>query len=296
MVTRLKQHTLYGVFLGILALGLFGSQATYAQFSSVGNLLGAPSFEGEDWQMLMASPQKDTFFNAPIGWSGGALTRPNDVPWRNVYVNGYPHAGDARVHSGSYSIHISRGGGQWTAWLSQTVNTVPDTPIEAGAWAYILHQRNEGYVRIGIDPSGNKNPFSSTVIWGEPSGIPNYWHKLTLSTQATGTRTTIFLFAYQNSPGEPNSVYWDDAFLNGEGALAQVVAPPTSPTQYLPTVQPKFAVSVYEGASFQSGRMGELSPNLRYTLIERGTFWLKINYMGREGYVFISLVNINDAP
>jgi hypothetical protein len=273
----------------VLAMGRIAAQ------SAPLNLLSDPSFEGETWDTVLVSPNADTFLNVPQGWRGGALTTPTGVSWRNVYVNGYPHAGDSLVYDGERSLHLSRGGGQWTAWVSQTVDTVPNTLLEGGAWAYILHARNQGFVRVGIDPMGNNNPFSSTVIWGEPSGIPTYWHKVSVTAQATGRRATLFLFAYQDAPADPNSVYWDAAFLVGEGVRPSIVPlPPTSapPTQL--TVSGRVIASVRAGASFASERIGRLSQHTRYLYLGREGQWVKVAYMGQEGYVLAGLVVIHE--
>lgn len=202
------------------------------------NLLNDPSFEGETWGTVLVSPDNNAFFNVPLGWGGGAYTQDVGIAWLNVYVNAYPHKGDYRVREGDTSLHVSRGGGQFTAWAFQTVLTVPNTPLEGGAYAFIDHANSAGYVRVGIDPSGNTNPYSSTVIWGEVYALQQEWVRPTVTTMATGTRATLFLFASQHSPADPNSVYWDGAFLFGESRQVVMIAPPTTSPNNAPSLIP----------------------------------------------------------
>jgi uncharacterized protein YgiM (DUF1202 family) len=200
------------------------------------------------------------------------------------------------VWNGRRSYHVSRGGGQFTAWISQTVATVPNTPLDGGAWAYIEKNDGTSQVRAGIDPTGGTNPFAPTVIWGPTTAVPNDWQRASVRTTATGTAATFFLFMTQTNPGDPNGVYWDDAILNGQGGGSIVPPPPQTPA---PTGQVvttnNVEVNVRAAPSRSGTRLGIIGPNTAYAFLGTEGDWTKIDYNGQVGYVASQFVSVSSG-
>lgn len=189
--------------------------------AQLGNLLYNPSFEDERYSTAYSNV--DVSFNIPNSWSGGLYTT-GTRPWENVPPNGYPHTADIKV-DGARSYHISRGGGSFTAWIYQVIATTTNTPLEASAWAYLDHTGGGATARVGIDPSGGSNPFSPTVVWGEAGTRENAWNQVRVTATTKGATASIFLFASQTQPSDPNGVYWDNAYA---GSPVTIVVPPVT--------------------------------------------------------------------
>lgn len=277
-------------FLLLLAPLLLGSTLTSAQTS---NLLANGSFEGGGYTTAAFAPDSSAFYNVPEGWGGDVLVG-GGAAWQNIMPNGYPHTGNVKSN-GAKSFHISRGYATFTAWIYQRVATVPNTQLDGGAMAYIENPSGTAFVRVGIDPTGGTNPFAPTVQWSGSASSANTWNAVRLSVKATGNTATFFLFASQNAPADPNGVYWDDAFLFGQGGTSIVPAPevsaPTSERVVVPTAQ----VNVRTGASVANPRLGVANPNTAWRWLATEGDWYVIDFNGQRGYVSTAWATVRDG-
>ena len=244
------------LLLAWLALGVHLPQ-THAQQ----NLLNNPGFEEEaGWRVVAVGSEDgdgDTTFNAPPGWSGWYNPARREV-WENRLPNGYPHMGSGFVRSGNRSMNLDRGDATFTAAIFQTVSVPEGSNVIGSAWVRMnldLNANPNARARVGIHPRGGTNPFDSDVVWsGWATNAVNDFVQLSASATATGSAVTIFLYATQQYPSNPNGVYWDDASLvvggeggsvpgaepgNGEGsAPANTPVPPPPPVASFVQVQP----------------------------------------------------------
>ncbi len=190
------------------------------------NLLTNPGFEQESgWQQVAVGTDDgdgNTTFNAPPGWSGW-YNPSRSESWENRLPNGFPHMGSGFVRSGGRSMNLDRGDATFTAAIYQTVSVPEGANVVGSAWVRMNLNLDAGpnaRARVGIHPGGGTNPFDSSVVWsGWATNTVNAFTQLTASATATGTSVTIFLYATQQYPSNPNGVYWDDASLvvGGEG-------------------------------------------------------------------------------
>jgi LysM repeat protein len=92
-------------------------------------------------------------------------------------------------------------------------------------------------MRVGIDPTGGTNGFSSNVIWSAPNDVFDDWGLYTIEAVARGSTVTVFTRSTPVYPVQHVDVYVDDASLVVVGAGASqpasapdgVVVQPTRP-------------------------------------------------------------------
>ncbi len=259
------------------------------------NLLTDPGFEGEQYVVAAYDPVDGTAFSVPLGWGGGVATLPATEPWMNKIPTGFPHFGNIKW-AGNRSLHVARGFATFTAWVYQQVSVQPNTDLVAGARAYIENPSN-GVVRVGIDPLGGTNPFEPRVVWSPYAGNRYVWNSMEVSAKAGGAVATIFLFASQGLPSDPNGVYWDEAYLIGVPGVPQGQnndGSTTSPNG--PYVIANTRLSVRAGAGTGFARLGIIDAGDGYPLLQTLDGWHKINYGGQEGYVSALYSRVSATP
>lgn len=212
-------------------VGLFFALLSIFPVMAQSNLLQDPGFEN-NYSGRMGRGD----FNFPAAWDGWWTDAPHSESWMNVAPNGYPHPGGFK-RSGSYSQSISKGSGTFTAAAFQQVNDIaPGAKLRASAFVYI--ENNNGansQVRIGIGSNVGTNVYGD-ITWSDWTKSLRSWQEITVDHTATGGSVTVFIFATQTWPNDPNAVYLDDASLivigQGEAPVntggGVVVAAPTS--------------------------------------------------------------------
>lgn len=177
------------------------------------NLLRNPGFEDN------YSGRGRGDFNFPEFWEGWWNDSPRTEAWMNVAPTGYPHTGPFR-RSGTNAQSIAKGGGTFTAAAIQRVQNVPAGAILRGsAWVFIENSNGtNAQVRIGLGSNVGDNPYGA-VTWSGWQSTLNSQQQISVEHVATGGEVTIFIFATQTWPNDPNAVYIDDAelIIVGEG-------------------------------------------------------------------------------
>ncbi|HEX2908609.1 MAG TPA: SH3 domain-containing protein [Phototrophicaceae bacterium] len=262
------------------------------------NLLQDPGFEGEGYTRITADPADPyTTFNVPYSWWGGLVAGGGGAAWINVYPNGFPHTGPIK-RSGNRSYNLGRGGGTFTAWISQQVSVQPNTNVEGGAWVYIHSNSGGSIVRAGIDPTGGTDANSPTVVWGNASGGLYQWNYVTAATKAGAAGVvTLFLYATQTAPSDPNSVYWDDAFLNGIPGPGLSSAPAAAASAPVVTrvATSQVRVNVRGGAGTTFPRIGALNPGETYAVTGDSGGWYSLDFNGQTGWVSSAFVTVTEG-
>jgi hypothetical protein len=239
-------------FLGGIAALIVISLTVNGQANAQNNLLQNPGFEtGGDYNRVVTDPiDNSTNFDVPPNWGGWAIVnQPGEPEWKNRVPTGFPHTGLFKIEGGR-SFHISRGYATFTTATHQQV-IVPDKANVRGSARGFMERGRQGEAtpggsfRVGIDPNGGTNPLDPAVIWSTTVNQDDNWVQATVDATANGTRVTLFLYATQGDPTDPNGIYWDDASLvvgggggtsSGGTALPGSTAAPTSPP--VPTPQP----------------------------------------------------------
>ncbi len=257
------------------------------------NLLQNPGFDSESFSFISAdSLDPNTTYNAPAGWWGGIVFSPHDAFWMNVHPNGFPHSGGLK-RSGIFSYNMARGGATFTAYLYQQVSAAPNTDVQGGAWAF-LENYTDGRARVGIDPTGGTDPFSGNVVWSSFAGGLFQWNYMSVNAHVSkGGVATLFLYATQNQPSNPNGVYWDEAFLNGIPGQSPVNTSTTSaPAPTTQVVSSVVRLNVRSGAGTNFSVLGKMNPGETFAVLDASGDWVKIDFNGQVGYVSARFVNI----
>ena len=278
-------------FLALIAVFLlFNGLSLQAQIQ---NLLQDPGFESIDYRLVSTDPSDPTTtFNVPLGWWGGVAQPPGPESWRNVHPTGFPHTAGFKIEGGR-SFHMARGGGIFTAWIYQQVAVTPGTEVDGGAYAF-MENNGGGLIRVGVDPTGGTNPYSPTVVWSPFSNLRYQWHALNVRTTVESGTATLFLFATQDAPSNPNGVYWDAAFLNGTPgqAIAPAAAAPAVSDRYL-TSNVRLRVRSGPGTNFE--QIGSLNSGDSFGIVSEENGWYGISFNGQTGYVSGDFVSVSSG-
>jgi hypothetical protein len=85
------------------------------------------------------------------------------------------------------------------------------------------------HMKIGIDPTGGVDPWSSNVVWSEEKDAYDKFDRYEVQAVARANKVTVFTHSRPENPMEHNDVYVDDAdlvYLGGGPGAAVIVNPP----------------------------------------------------------------------
>jgi len=87
---------------------------------------------------------------------------------------------------------------------------------------------NDMSLKVGIDPSGGADPFSSRIVWSNPTNVWDNWALFTVEAVAQGSTVTVYTYSKPRWGMEHNDVYVDDASLVVvDGSSTAATATPT---------------------------------------------------------------------
>ncbi len=138
-----------------------------------------------------------------------------------------------RIHTGSraqkyFSFSRMHQGGLY----QQVANVTPGATLELSAWmqAWMCYDPNatnvckggrvsnapsEMHLKIGLDPTGGTDPFSTNIVWSEEKWAFDQW--VSYSVQSTALSDTVTVFTHSRPEWDwariNNDVYVDDANL-----------------------------------------------------------------------------------
>jgi len=107
------------------------------------------------------------------------------------------------------------------------------------------------HFKIGIDPTGDGNPFSSAIIWSEENNAYDQWTLFQVEAVAQKSTVTVYVYSYPTYRSQDNNIYLDDASLvivaappapTKKPTSAPTATPLPSPTQVPPTSVPPTAL------------------------------------------------------
>ncbi len=240
----------FKVGLVLLVWVMVSSLAASAQAT---NLLKDPSFDATTSVNVVADgrgqPLDGTIYSVPGDWGGWVGTSPRNADWMNRIPDGYPHTGLFKI-DGARSWSVSRGYATFTAAMYQRVSVAAGTNVRASVRGFMERGKDAAgntipgaQFRIGIDPNGGSDPTSGAIIWSGVVTSPNGWVQASIEATAAVDAVTLFLYATQSQPSNPNAMYWDNAILEVGGAGAIVT--PGAGTSVAPVVPtPAFAAFV----------------------------------------------------
>ncbi len=248
-MTRLKSPV--RVLLLALLLGL--GPVTPAPVLAEGpNLLQNPGFEqpfvasipGKE-NCLLAAPWEAWFVEgSPEETSKGYKLAPE---YKLATRADYP---GNRVRNGELSQQYFHSFGNFIAGVFQTVhNVTPGARYKAEMWIMSWSCGDEHkadcagatsdwaspmHLRLGIDPTGGRDPFNPAIVWSPEQNAYDDWHLFEVEATAQSSAITVFVYSYPDYRSQDNNVYLDDASLVKLGPPPPPTPLPTNP----PTVPP----------------------------------------------------------
>ncbi len=223
----------------LLLLALVGGERGAAVRAWQQNLLKNPGFEQGFFQWSGINE-----IYAAHEWTPWWRTRTDDDPPATYFTPEYKKADGYiypnRVHSGTaaqqwftfYSTHqagmyqqvsgVTPGASyRFTIW-AQVWSSTEDDPLVSFDPAY-------ANLQIGIDPTGNWNPWDDDVVWSGTASFYDSWGQLAVEAVARDSTITVFMRSEPNFSVKHNDMYWDDAVLVAVAGGSSAPPPPSSP-------------------------------------------------------------------
>ena len=221
------------------------------------NLLRNPGFEGTygPWSgigELQLAPE----------WTPWWVDDPNHDPqwFRPEYKRAYAPDFPNRVYEGAaaqqyFTFYASHYAGLY----QQVFNVTPGQNYQFSIYVQVWSSTDDSGIsvspanprlQIGIDPTGNWNPFSGAIVWSPqaPLGaVIDRWGWMSVEAVAQAGTITVFTRTNPEWPNKHNDTYWDAAALIAVGpgapppATETPLPPPPSPEPPTPTPAPATA-------------------------------------------------------
>jgi hypothetical protein len=205
------------------------------------NLLSNPSFEA-------AFSQFAHFRTAVMAADWSPWWKPqaaDDEAWKNrmpEYKAAAPY--ENRIHSGANAQQLFTYHGTHIGGIFQRVSGVtPGARLRFAIWGQAWAggrddpYKSEGggpmHMRIGIDPNGGTDPFSTSIVWSKDQNPLDKWEAFAVEATARASRVTVFTYSAPEYPSKHNDVYWDDASMIVVASAVPVADTPrayTTPT------------------------------------------------------------------
>ena len=220
-----------------------GELLTNPSFDEPFNAQSGDIFVANGWRAWYIVPDGVTY---PITCSGDD---PNCKPYRIPYYNA-TQPQDARVPPRAITGNSQQWGTQYAIFIAGVYQQVsglqPGTQLRFSAHTQGFncsdnrgcfgsageygksYEAGDMRLRIGIDPTGGTNPFSSSIVWSSYANPLDAFVQQSIEAVAADDKVTVFVSAAPTYPELHTEVYVDDASLV---AVGQGLAPTTESTQ-----------------------------------------------------------------
>ncbi len=214
----------------------------------------------QDWTAWWRQPINDTarpdYFTYPSSCQRHGA--PEDcVPWHNPEYGGtdWIRNGPPRIHSGKNSLKYFTFWSVHEAGIFQTVSGItPGTQLRFSAYLHAW-SATEGpnreqpspfqssgqtsmHMKIGIDPTGGRNPWSSDIVWSTEHDAYDQFGYYQVTAVAHSDKVTVFTTSRPEKALKHNDIYMDDLELVAvsiPGGSAAPAQPPPAASLALPT-------------------------------------------------------------
>jgi len=201
------------------------------------NLLANPGFEGDYylWQgdgNVVVAQSWQPWFAQP--------SEPPCYKYRPRYLGAAPYGN--RIHSGSNAQQYYTFSASHIAGVYQQVNAPAGAIVRFSIWGQSWtapangdpnhsDTNNPMRLKIGIDPNGGTDPFSTAIVWsGENSAFDAYALFTIEAAVGNAGKVTVFTYSRPEYCVANNNVYWDDASLTVIGQAGPTPAPTNTPS------------------------------------------------------------------
>ncbi|MCA9981266.1 MAG: LysM peptidoglycan-binding domain-containing protein [Anaerolineales bacterium] len=246
----MQKFRLFIMFTAVVAMLAFAAASLSQPAAAQGeNLLTNPSFEGAyttftpitGYQQEACSVGVCTTAQMPAGWLPWWVPQTeDDEPWFNRMPEYKPVCPfdpcpyPERLKGGAQAMQYFTFHSSHQAGAYQQVSVAPGTKLKFSVWGQAWSSASDKVpsdyptavnMRIGIDPTGEANPFSPNIVW---SGMANPYDNYALfevEATAQADRVTVFMWSNPQEARKHNDIYWDEASLVATGVGAVPVAP-----------------------------------------------------------------------
>lgn len=136
-----------------------------------------------------------------------------NICWDSARLKQGPRIAHGGKHAQCIVAH-----GQWGDGLDDAVVTQASARVGKtctfGIWTYAASADGSGNIvrKVGIDPTGGKDPKSPNVIWSSGSTKLDSWEKQLITAVAKSPVVTVFAYAHSTVKGEQQHYFYvDDA-------------------------------------------------------------------------------------
>jgi len=200
------------------------------------------------WQQPITDTARADFYKYPNRCPAGAPK--TCVVWHNPEYGGtdWIRVGPPRIHGGKNSLKYFTFWSVHEAGVFQTVEGIqPGTLLRFGAWMHAW-SATEGpnreqpspyesggqtsmHMKIGIDPTGGRNPWSADVVWSPEVDTYDQFGYYQVTAAARSDKVTVFTYSRPEKMLKHNDVYVDDVELVAVSIPGGSAAPVAAPTQ-----------------------------------------------------------------
>jgi hypothetical protein len=316
----MRMLRLIWILLLLTGMGLAVNSSQGVVSAQEDNLLTNPSFEGEYSIFIPSGGHPD----CPTGYCNTVQLPAGWMPWwmKERPSDGNPEYKPAtapfsnRVHSGSTAAQYFTFYRTHKAGLYQQVTVPNNALVRFTIWGQAwmtdddsAHSVNPVPInmRIGIDPTGGSNVYSSAIVWSGFQQPFDQYQPFSVEARAQGDRVTVFTFSnpdtnpYTNEYGLKHiNAYWDTAALvvvgagsapapapapppagsGGSGGSVPAAPPPAAPMPVGPTPTPDAEGHIYH--MVQAGdTLWSIAARAGITLDQL----LQLNNLNRETFI-----------
>ena len=182
------------------------------------------------WQIPMTDTARSDYYTYPNSCDKAGA--PKDcVPWHNPEYGGtdWIRNGPPRIRSGKNSLKYFTFWSVHQGGVFQTVSVAPGTVLRLSAYMHAWSAsegpnreqpspfKSEGqtsfHMKIGIDPTGGRNPWSGDIIWSPEFDSYDQWGYYQVTATAAADKVTVFVHSRPEKDLKHNDIYVDDTEL-----------------------------------------------------------------------------------
>jgi LysM repeat protein len=256
-----------GALVMAMPIGLATARSLQPQSSE---LLTNPGFEepfsaqgvATGWQPWYVTPDSVNY-PASCGNNAPETCKPYGVP---VYFPAQPQ--DSRVPPRSISGNAQKWGSSFYVYIAGVYQPIsgitPGARLQFSAFTQAFncsddhgcfgstgrtgysYEPGENNLRVGIDPTGGTNPFSSNVVWSSYANPLDAYVQQAVEAVAQSDKVTVFVWSAPQYPEKHLETFVDSASLvvTGQGPAPTAVATQAAqPTQPAGTPTPTVTIS-----------------------------------------------------
>ncbi len=150
------------------------------------------------------------------GWQGFGATD-------GIYQSGHERIiFRATSHEGGGLYFAQSGSNTKNGGAYQIIQATPGRKYRLTGWVYTLTQGEakkplDNNCRLGVDPTGGRDPDSADVVWTDPTESQKKWMQISVEATAQTSRITVFLRHEMRRANTWNLTLFDDLRLEKAG-------------------------------------------------------------------------------